>query len=98
MLKKIYFGNKPLFLSDKKTEELQPYLDGEKTIVREDLTELPRLIKKMEDNDTTAGIILSDVSSTLERIKKEFSVIQASGGLVYSKDNKILLIFRRVNG
>ena len=95
MLKKIYFGNKPLFLSDKKTEELQPYLDGEKTIVREDLTELPWLIKKMEDNGTTAGIILRDVSSTLERIKKEFSVIQASGGLVYSKDNKILLIFRR---
>ena len=95
MLKTIYFGNKPLFLSDKKTEELHSYLDDEQTIVREDLTELPWLIKKMEDNGTTAGIILRDVSSTLERIKKEFLVIQASGGLVYSKDNKILLIFRR---
>ncbi len=95
MLKKIYFGNKPLFLSDKKTGDMQPYLNDEQTIVLEDFTELKSIIKKMQDKGTTAGIILNDVSSTLEGIKKEFTVIQASGGLVYSKDNKILLIFRR---
>jgi len=94
MLKKIYFGNKPLFLSDKKTEDLEPYLDDAQTIFQDDITDLPSLIKKMQDNGP-AGIILGDVSSSLERIKKEFTVIQASGGLVYSKDNKILLIFRR---
>ena len=95
MLTKIYFGNNPLFLSDKKTEDLQPYIDDAQTVFRDDITELPSLIKKMQDNGIPAGIILGDVSSSLERIKKQFTVIQASGGLVYSNDNKILLIFRR---
>jgi len=95
MIKKIYFGNKPLLISDKKKEQLHPYIDDEQTIVLEDLVELPSLIKRMQDNDTTAGIILHEVSSALEIIKKEFTVIEASGGLVYSKDNKVLLIFRR---
>lgn len=96
MIKKIYFGNKPLFLSDKKTGDIEPYLDDKQTIVLDDLTELSSLIKKMQDNGTTAGIILhDDVPSILEKIKKEFTIIQASGGLVYSNDNKILLIFRR---
>src|SRR5688572_22575590 len=96
MIKKIYFGNKPLFLSDKKTEEIEPYLDDKQTIVLDDLTEMPFLIKRMEDNGIIAGIILhDDVPAILEKIKKEFTVIQASGGLVYSNDNKILLIFCR---
>ena len=95
MLKKIYFGNKPLFLSDKKKEDLQRYIDDAQTVFLDDFTDLPSLIKKMEDNGTPAGIILGEISSSLERIKKEFTVIQASGGLVHSKDNKILLIFRR---
>jgi 8-oxo-dGTP pyrophosphatase MutT (NUDIX family) len=95
MLKKIYFGNKPLFLSDEKTEDLQPYIDDTQTIFQDDLADLPSLIKKMQDNGTPAGIILHDVASSLEKIKKELTVIQASGGLVYSNDNKILLIFRR---
>jgi 8-oxo-dGTP pyrophosphatase MutT (NUDIX family) len=97
MLKKIYFGDKPLFITDSKTKELQPYLSDTQTIVLEDFTtpQLRFCINSMQDNQTTAGIILGDVPELLERIKKEFTVIEASGGLVYSNDNKILMIFRR---
>ena len=95
MLKKIYFGNKPLFLSDKRTEEVHPYIDDAQTMFQNGTTELPSFIKKIEENVIPAGIILGDVSSSLERIKKQFKVIEASGGLVYSKEKKILLIFRR---
>jgi 8-oxo-dGTP pyrophosphatase MutT (NUDIX family) len=97
MLKKIYFGDKPLFIADSKTKELQPYLDDIQTFILEDFTtpQLKSCISSMQDNKTTAGIILGDVPELLERIKKEFTVIEASGGLVYSNDNKILMIFRR---
>jgi 8-oxo-dGTP pyrophosphatase MutT (NUDIX family) len=58
-------------------------------------TELQSLIQAMQDTNINAGIILNDVSQTMERIKNEFTIIQASGGLVYSNEKKILLIFRR---
>src|SRR5215216_269530 len=96
MLKKIYFGDKPLFLSDSKTEELKPYLNDKGTIILKDLKtdELLSLITKMQEAKTTAAIVLYNVPETLEALKKKFTLIQASGGMVYS-GNKILLIFRR---
>ena len=98
MLKRIYFGNKPLFLSDSQTnEELQPYLDDSQTVILNNLNspELLSLISKIQTNEIKAGIIINNVTEAVEAIKKEFTVIQASGGLVHSPDNKILLIFRR---
>ena len=97
MLKKIYFGDKPLFITASKTKELQPYLDDTQTIILKDSTtpQLRSCINSMQDNKTTACILLGNVHELLERIKKEFTVIEASGGLVYSNDNKILMIFRR---
>ena len=95
MIKKIYFGNNPLILCDRKAVELNTYLDGAQTVVLDNLNELPLFIKRMQNDGTKTGIIFHDVLSTLEKIKKEFTVIQASGGLIHSADNKILLIFRR---
>jgi 8-oxo-dGTP pyrophosphatase MutT (NUDIX family) len=97
MLKKIYFGDKPVFITDSKAKDLQPYLGDTQTILLEDFTtpQLKSCINSMQDNQTTAGIIVGNVPELLERIKKEFTVIEASGGLVYTSDNKILLIFRR---
>lgn len=97
MLVKIYFGNKPLFLTNKKTDSLKTYFDDDRTIVLEDLSEsqLKSILKTMQDKNTNGGIIIHDVPTALKKIKNEFKIIQASGGLVYTKNNKILLIFRR---
>ena len=86
-----------MILSDDETEELKPYLDDSNTRVLQNynIDQLPSLIKAMQHEKINAGIILNNVFETLETIKKEFTVILASGGLVYSSDNKILLIFRR---
>ena len=97
MLKKIYFGDKPLFFSESKTsEELKPYLSDRGTTIIKDLNkdQLLSLITKMQETKTTAGVILYDVPEAFEALKKEFTLIQASGGMVYN-GNKILLIFRR---
>ena len=96
MLKKIYFGDKPLFLSGEKTEELKPYIDDKHTVVIESIEqeELKAVIGEMQQAKTAAGVILHKMPEAFEAIKKEFTLIQASGGLVYS-DDTILLIFRR---
>jgi 8-oxo-dGTP pyrophosphatase MutT (NUDIX family) len=97
MVRKIYFGDKPLFIAEKKTEELKPYLEKKNTEVLKNIKkdELNSLITKMQEAKTNAGIILYDSSTeAFNALKKEFTLIQASGGLVYDK-NKVLLIFRR---
>lgn len=96
MLRKIYFGNKPLFLAEEKTEELKPFLHDKHTEVSKDIKskEISTLIVKMQEAKTTAGIILYNVTEAFNALKKEFTLIQASGGLVYEQ-NKILLIYRR---
>jgi 8-oxo-dGTP pyrophosphatase MutT (NUDIX family) len=96
MLRKIYFGNKPLFLAEEKTEELKPFLNEKNTEVVKDLKkeEISSLIAKMQETETNAGIILYNVTDAFNTLKKEFTLIQASGGLIYDQ-NRVLLIFRR---
>ena len=96
MLTKIYFGNKPLFLAEEKTEEIKPFLNGKNTEVVKDLKkeEISSLIAKMLEAKTEAGLILYNVTDAFNALKKEFTLIQASGGLVYDQ-NKFLLIYRR---
>ena len=96
MLRKIYFGDKPLFLSEEKTEEIKQFLHEKDTELIKDIKkeELVSLIEKMQEAKTKAGVILYDVMDAFNALKKEFTLIQASGGLVYDK-NRVLLIFRR---
>ena len=96
MVKKIYFGDKPLFLTDKITEEIKPYADDAETLKLKtlDAPQLQSLIGSMREASTRAAIILYSVADAFEAVKNQFTLIQASGGLVHSRD-KILLIFRR---
>lgn len=96
MLKKIYFRDKPLFISDEKTGEIKTFLNNKNTVIIKDLQkdELKSIITKMQEAKIGAGIILYKMPDAFEALKKEFTLIQASGGLVYN-GNKILLIFRR---
>jgi 8-oxo-dGTP pyrophosphatase MutT (NUDIX family) len=97
MLLKIYFGNKPLIIANEKTEEINPYLDdtNSKVLQTNEQAQIQSLIREMSDEKLTAAIILGDVMETMKTIRNEFTVIQASGGMVYSFDKKVLLIFRR---
>jgi 8-oxo-dGTP pyrophosphatase MutT (NUDIX family) len=96
MLKKIYFGDKPLFLAEEKDDGVKRFLHEKNTEVIKDLKskEISSLITKMQEAKTHAGVILNNVTDAFNALKKEFTVIQASGGLVYDK-NRVLLIFRR---
>jgi ADP-ribose pyrophosphatase YjhB (NUDIX family) len=93
---KVYFGNKPLFLSDYETEEIKPFLTDPGTIIIKKITasEITSVIKKMQDSSVKAGIIFHPVAEALDAVSKQFTIIKASGGFIYN-NNKVLLIFRR---
>ena len=70
-----------MIIANQKTEEIKPYLDDANTVILEtiDPGQIQALIKKMSNETLTAGIILGDVTETMNRIKTEFTLIQASG-------------------
>src|SRR5215216_3434634 len=96
MLRKIYFGDKPLFFSESKSDELKPFLHEKDTVILKEIKkdEIISLIGKMQEAKTKTGIILYNVEEAFNAVKKEFTLIQASGGLVYD-NSRVLLIFRR---
>jgi 8-oxo-dGTP pyrophosphatase MutT (NUDIX family) len=97
MLLKIYFYNKPLFLTDTITKDIEDYLHRSDAIFIEELSDhaVRTMIYEMQLPDIYAGVYLyKDVNKVLEAFKKELECIQAAGGFVYTS-NKVLLIFRR---
>jgi 8-oxo-dGTP pyrophosphatase MutT (NUDIX family) len=98
MQKKIYFNNKPLFLVNELTPEIEEYLHHEETVFIDELNThtVKAMIHEMEQPKIHRGIFLHpDVDTLLKSFKKKFSFVQAAGGFVYTEDHQILLIFRR---
>jgi 8-oxo-dGTP pyrophosphatase MutT (NUDIX family) len=98
MQKKVYFNNKPLFLVDELTPEIEEYLHHEETVFIDEFNPhtIKAMIHEMDQAKIHRGIFLhQDVDALLKSFKKKFSFIQAAGGFVYTPDHKILLIFRR---
>ncbi|MEO9144538.1 MAG: NUDIX domain-containing protein [Ginsengibacter sp.] len=94
----IYFDNKPVFLCNEITPDINQYklrpgsifMDG---LSRGSIESLLHEIKKM---DFYAGILFNEDFSTLkEAFFSHFTLIKAGGGLVKNKKGEILMIFRR---
>jgi 8-oxo-dGTP pyrophosphatase MutT (NUDIX family) len=98
MQKKIYFNNKPLFLLNELTPEIEEYLHHEETVFIDEFNShtVKAMIHEMDQPRVLRGVFLhEDVNAVLNSFKKKFSFIQAAGGFVYTKDDEVLLIFRR---
>ena len=95
---KLYVQNKPLFLAEKVDAEIEEYLHRQTTIFIDELN-LPAVrtvLHELLQPDFYAGILLhSDITEALKLLKEQFTVITAAGGLVKTKNEEILLIFRR---
>jgi 8-oxo-dGTP pyrophosphatase MutT (NUDIX family) len=95
---KIYFNNKPLFLTDQVSPELEDYLHRPETIFIDELNShtVKTMILEMQQPQFTAGIFLhSNIGMLLDAFKKKLVLILAAGGLVYTPTREILLIYRR---
>lgn len=94
----IYFDDKPVYLCDDLTQEIDEARHHPDTVFIDELSTaaINSLLHEINKKQFHAGIILSD---NLEKLRKDFfkhfKLIQAAGGLVKNKNGDILLIFRR---
>lgn len=99
MYHKVYFGNKPLFLTDELTKEVEPYIHHDDAVFIDELDghTIKSMIHEMERPEVHAGVFLNtDLDILLHEFKKKFNVIIAAGGLVRKENNsESLMIFRR---
>jgi 8-oxo-dGTP pyrophosphatase MutT (NUDIX family) len=98
IMHKIYFNNKPLFITNQITKELEEYLHHEDTVFIDEFNihTVKAMVHEMELSKIHTGIFLhEDVNAVLKSFKKKFVLVKAAGGLIHTADDHLLLIFRR---
>lgn len=95
---KIYFNNKPLFITNQITKELEELLHHEETVLIDEFNvhTVKAMLHEMEVAKIRAGVFLhDDVEAVMKAFKKKFVMIKAAGGMIHTVDDDLLLIFRR---
>jgi ADP-ribose pyrophosphatase YjhB (NUDIX family) len=95
---KIYFGDKPLFLADDITDEIEPYIHHDDAVFIDDFSNpgVNTMLHEMKVEKVHAGIYYHKNLEQLKKaIWKKFKILQTAGGLIRNENNEILLIFRR---
>jgi len=94
----IYFEEKPVFLCDEITPEIENYRHHPDAVFIDEYSTaaINSLLHEIIKPRFHAGIILGkDLQKLKEAFFKHFHLIQAGGGLVKNKNQEILMIFRR---
>jgi 8-oxo-dGTP pyrophosphatase MutT (NUDIX family) len=95
---KLFVHNKPLFLVDKIEGEVEDYMHRQSTIFLDELNShaIRTMLYELEQPDYYAGVLLhKNVNKSLAAFKSHLNLIVAAGGLVQTKQNEFLLIFRK---
>ena len=94
----IYFEDKPVFLCDEITAEIQEYKHHPDAIYIDELSTaaINSLLHEIKKTQFHAGIIFSaDFLKLKTQFFRHFHIVKAGGGLVKNANEEILLIFRR---
>jgi len=95
---KIYFNNKPLFLTDTIDNELAAFIHHDDAVFIDELSTpgVNSMIHEMRQEKVHVGIYYH---KNLEELKKaflkKFVLVKAAGGLVRNEKNELLVMFRR---
>ncbi|MBX3241393.1 MAG: NUDIX domain-containing protein [Chitinophagaceae bacterium] len=98
MVLKIYFGDKPVFLCDEISPEIETYRHHPDVVFIDEVSHhaIKSLLHEIVKPDFHAGILFGD---DLAKLKKmfwhHFIIVQAAGGLVQNKAGELLMILRR---
>ena len=95
---KIYFNDKPLFLTDEMTEEIQGYAHHDDAILIDEFSHpaVNAMIHEMRREKVHAGIFIhSDLATLKKAFWKKFNLVQAGGGLVNNGAQAWLFMLRR---
>ncbi len=95
---KIYIRNKPLYITDKQSPEIDDYLHRPYTIFIDELNShaVNNMLQQLEEPEVYRGVfIYPDVEKVLAAFKEHLYLIVAAGGLVQTNTREVLLIFRK---
>ena len=94
----VYFGDKPLFLCDEVSPEIEPFMHHDDAVFIDELDAhtVKSMIHEMQQDKVHAGVFLHDDLEKLRKaFYKKFTLVKAAGGLVRNEKDEVLLIFRR---
>ena len=94
---KIYFGNKPVFLCDEIDKELNEILHHPDAVFVDEISSraIKSLLHEIKKEEFHAGVLWnSDLEQLKKAFFKNFTLIEAAGGIVQNNEKDILFIFR----
>lgn len=94
---KIYFNDKPVFLCDEITKELNEILHHPDAVFVDEISgpAIKSLLHEIKKEEFHAGVIWhTDLEKLKKAFFKHFSIIEAAGGIVQNSDKELLFIFR----
>lgn len=95
---RIYVQNKPLFLIDQINGEVENYLRHPRTLFLHEINALRinDMLKRLEESTVCAGVLQHpDLDELFQAFRSCLTLVKAAGGLVYTPEGEVLLIFRR---
>lgn len=94
---KIYFGNKPVFLCDDINAELNEILHHPDAVFVDEITNpaIKSLLHEIKKEEFHAGVLWHKDLEQLKKVFfKNFTVIEAAGGIVQNNKKELLFIYR----
>jgi 8-oxo-dGTP pyrophosphatase MutT (NUDIX family) len=94
---KIYFGDKPVFLCNEITKELNEILQHPDAVFIDEITNpaIKSLLHEIKKDEFHAGVIWnSDLDKLKKVFFKNFTLIEAAGGIVQNNKKELLFIYR----
>ena len=95
---KIYFENKPVFLLDSLDQEMIRNFSQDRILFVNEISDLvvKNTLSSVRSDNTDAVIFFhKNIDELKKAFWKQFTIIQAGGGLVQNEQQQILFIFRR---
>lgn len=95
---KIFFNDKPLFLCDSISPEIEPFMHHDDAVFVDELSNpaVNSMIHEMQQPRVHAGIFLhSNFEELKKAFLKKFMIVEAAGGAVLNPANELMFIFRR---
>jgi len=95
---KIYYGDKPVYLCDEMDDALNELLHHPDVVFVDELSSpaIKSMVHEIKKDDFHAGILWNkDLDKLKKAFFKNFTVIEAAGGIVQNEEKDLLFIFRR---
>jgi 8-oxo-dGTP pyrophosphatase MutT (NUDIX family) len=95
---KVYFNDKPLYLADAVSPEIEPLVHHDDAVYMDEFSSpgIKTMIHEMRLEKVHAGIFVhNDLEALKKAFFKKFQIVPAAGGLVVNDSGQWLFIYRR---